>query len=134
MTIVSLVPPLRDDETKAIRFYVPTDPATPDDNQVRVFVTPFTSGDEETILSFTKDFAHLLALKNASENGTVKVQLLRLLLHDEALEMFLQEYKEPDLLDDDEDDVEAINATNLNVAADAAYAAFLTQLLPPNAG
>jgi hypothetical protein len=85
MTIVGLYPTEASDQPTKVAFYLPIDPANVNDN-IKFYVTPFESGDAETLLTFVHDFKELICLKGANGDYTQQVQTVRLLLREEALE------------------------------------------------
>jgi hypothetical protein len=58
-------------------------------------VTPFEHGDAETLLTFVHNFQELIQLKGVTDDIDQKVQFVRLLLRDEALEKFNDNYVDP---------------------------------------
>ena len=53
MTIVGLYPFEDAYEPPAkVGFYIPTDPAHPNDNLIKYYIVPFENGEPETLLSF----------------------------------------------------------------------------------
>jgi hypothetical protein len=142
MTIVGLYPPAEPtDKAKAIGFYVPTDPARPDVNQVKYYVTPFAMGDEENLLTFIRDFKRLIELKNATDDPVQKLQVLYLLLRDDALACFDANYDDPVITPVDPNDNAADqqatrdqNTANQETAFNEAMEEFLTEYLKTDTG
>jgi hypothetical protein len=142
MTIVGLYPQAEPtDKAKAIGFYVPTDPARPDVNQVKYYVTPFAMGDEETLLTFVRDFKRLIELKNAADDPVQTLQVLRLLLRDDALACFDSNYDDPVITAVDPNDNAADqqatrdqNRANQVTLFNAAMEEFLTEYLKTDTG
>jgi hypothetical protein len=96
MTIIGLYPTEASDQPSKVAFYLPIDPANAGgNNNIKFYVTPFDSGDTEALLTFINDFKELIRLKGTNNDYTQQVQIVRLLLREEALEKFNEEYLDP---------------------------------------
>ena len=129
MTIVSLRPPPVDDSVKGIGFYVPPNLDNPDDNLIKKYVTPFSSGDDETLLRFLKDFEALLRMKGAGDDTQQRLQLLRILLQDQALTTFEAAHEaalNPDDDEEEDEDEDEVALRAYNAGLDAVKEEFLS--------
>jgi Retroviral aspartyl protease len=143
MTIVGLYPAAATTDPPAkVAFYLPIDPANAGGNDnIKYYVTPFDEGDAEALLTFVHDFQELIRLKQATNNYEQQVQIVRLLLRDQALEKFNEEYVDPTITpvdpaaaNDIQEATRLQNLDNRRVSFNDAIQGLLERSLPTMAG
>jgi hypothetical protein len=92
--LISILKPKKNNDAYADRkdgigFYVHTDPEDAESDKIKIFVSPYESGDLEEVLEFVDNFHNLTRLKDLEENGPALCQHARLLLREDALANFV---------------------------------------------
>jgi hypothetical protein len=89
--LISIVKPKKNnaDRKDGIGFYARTDPDDTESDKIKIFVSPYESGDLEEVLEFVDNFRNLTRLKGLEENGPALFQHARLLLREDALANFV---------------------------------------------
>jgi hypothetical protein len=82
------------DRKDGIRFYVRTDPENAESDKIKIYVSPYESGDLEEVLELVDNFRNLSRLKGLGENGPALFQHTRLLLREDALANFVSCHNE----------------------------------------
>jgi hypothetical protein len=89
--LISILKPKKSDTDRndGIGFYVRTDPEDTESDKIKIYVSPYESGDLEEVLEFVDNFRNLTRLKGLEENGPALFQHARLLLREDALANFV---------------------------------------------
>jgi hypothetical protein len=77
------------DRKGGIGLYLRTDPEDAESDRIKIFVSPYESGDLEEVLGFVDNFRNLTRRKGLEENGPALFQHARLLLREDALVNFV---------------------------------------------
>jgi hypothetical protein len=89
--LISILKPKKSDTDRkdGIGFYVRTDPEDAESDKIKIYVSPYESGELEEILEFVDNFRNLTRLKGLEENGPALFQHARLWLCEDALANFV---------------------------------------------
>jgi hypothetical protein len=89
--LISILKPKKSDTHRkdGIGFYVRTEPEDAESDKIKIYVSPYESGNLEEVLEFVDNFRNLTRLKGLEENGPALFQHARLLLREDALANFV---------------------------------------------